>query len=515
MPDVAAASIKLEGCTSASLDSYLRGLGVVRLAARHARSARFSWSDDGCLLLAAGDLSVLIEELVQRATHEGAELTEPIASPWRGSRSSGPFEELRGEVDESLLAWFDACSVARFEGAEAKRVNNPLLGQGGGFGRAEIEPALAEALERLAALHEQPDVLLRGLEGTLLGRPIDRRVARRLGVAKKVLGAYQSGRATGPGGSRRDVDPSGQSARTSAWDLVLALEGVRALRGSNTRRSGGGRVQASFPLLVRSRAIDVSGGPRDDDGRTYEFLAPMWSAPARPAAILHLLGAFRLRVGGRPAGDTLDALVSHATARAVEVGFDRLVRFALVAPSDPRYQYAVRRGTSTARGSRAAAVIAEELLPFLHRAGGWSPDEHVSAGLRRARRRVDDLVVAASRDEDTNAVIDLLGALVELEQRLARRTGPPRLATIGGRWWGLVARADACWLGAALAWCGTMESGNDKAPGRDSIGRLALMPHGYRNGRRQLDPTRGKPDLVRSSRRLDALAGVLVSELIR
>lgn len=512
---------RLEGCNAGSLDSYLRALGLIRLATRRAAHARFWWSSDATLCVGPPGRDELIDSLAELATSDSTVLGGGVKSPWRGSKATGAFHDLRNEADESLLAWFDACSVVRYEGDEPKRINNPLLGQGGGFGRSEIEPALDRAAAKLSRLADHPEAARRTLAATLLGQPLDRRDARRLTVSKKVLGAYQSGRASGPGGARRDVDPSAQSAPTSAWELVLALEGLRAIRGTATRRAGGrGGVQASFPLIVRARSI-ASGArridaPRADEGERFEFLAPLWSVPMRPAVTLHLIRAFRLRVNGRPATDTLDALVSHATARGDQIGFDRLARFAFAAPSDPRYQYAVRRGTSTARGSRAGVVITEELLPFLRRAGGWSPREHVPASLRRARQLVDTQAVraaSATSADEPEEIVALLEALVGFETALARSGQVLEPAHLGERWWGLGA-GPALGLGTGLAWAATVA---DEDPKRTElpIGRLALLTQSHRDGRWQLDAERGEPDLVRSSRPARPLAVALLAELRR
>lgn len=516
MPEVALDQ-RLDGCTAGSLDSYLRGLGVIRLAARHVPEARFWWSPDATLCVEPPGVEELIESLADAATP--CDLGGGVRSAWRGSKATGTFDELRNAADESLLAWFDACGVVRYDAGEPKRVNNPLLGQGGGFGRSELEPALDLAVAKLDGLAEHPGVARRTLAATVRGQPLDRRDVRLVSVSKKVLGAYQSGRASGPGGSRRDVDPSGQAAPASAWDLVLTLEGLRGFGGSATRQVGGRRgVQASFPLLVRARAIGPAtqqiGDARGDEGERWELLAPLWSAAARPAVVLHLIHAFRLRVNGRPASDTVDALVSHATARGEQVGFDRLVRFSFAAPSDPRYQYAIRRGTSTAQGSRSGLVITEDLLPFLRRAGGWSPRERVSGNVRRARQIVDAQTVRTAAEDHPAGVVSLLAALVEFETALARSGADLETARLGGRWWGL-GRGRDLRLGAGLAWAATVLEGEGPQQRAVSIGRRALLAQNSREGRSQLDPDRGETGLARSGRATHRLAHALIAELRR
>lgn len=394
---------RLPGCTAQSLDSYLRGLGFFLLAGEVEPAVRAWWDEDGFLCVAS---SLGLEGLTAQVIKKLQRDPPPLRMPWRGKDGRDQdFAEARNDAPESELDWFDACALPRPAAApdrrpagreRSDRENNPLLGQGGSFGRSDPQAAYEDALATIQADKLASAQLTDALLATLRGEPFDARLTRQLSTTKAVLGAYQSGRGTGAGSSARDVVPARQATRSNAWDVVIVFTGLRLFRGTPSRRPDPrARVQASFPFLVRSRPIGTGPGGvhelRVDDPQAFEFLAPLWSSPCPPRILRHLVSSARLRLRYGTAQDTLDAVLVQASRATRSLGFDRLVRFALVAGSDPRYRFAVRRGEVHAAGLRSARKAVDEIVPF------------VRAVERTVREEPPSLMVAKRRLEDTLA----------------------------------------------------------------------------------------------------------------
>jgi len=507
-------SERLPGCRADALDGYLRALGLLVLAQGAGAALRTSWSPTGVLEVHQPDAEPPLTTLL--AETELDRLLPEISTPWRGREGrDSSFPELRNGADDEALAWFDACAVPLVQAGAGKagKRNNPLLGQGGGFGRAELQVAYDEAARLLAQASTRPVLLATALGDLLGGHEPAKESLERLSVRSKVLGAYQSGRATGPGGSRADRDPSGQQAWTSAWDLALVVAGLRSFTGSLARRAApGAAIQTAFPLLVRGRAIALDTGNahtlREDDADAYELLAPLWSAPARTDVVLHRLRALRVRVAsGAPARDTLEAAVSHTATAAGAAGFDRLERFALFAPSDPRYRYALHRGSLTARSSELAVAAGRDLLGSLRRmaaVAGARPPERV----RRARRELEETLAG-----DGAAASVLLG-LARYEQALGQSLDDSRreglaLPLIRRSWDAMAAREGGSpWrIGRGLAWSFQTPAGSRAAAWLRGV----LLGQSFA-GSWRLDPARRAVDVLAGARPMEALVREALAE---
>lgn len=506
---------RLQGCRADALDGYLRGLGLLVLTDRAGIAMRSSWSANGMLELhLQGPEASLFATLAETDLDR---LLPEVRTPWRGKDGRGAsFAELRNSASDGELAWFDACAVPLLqrEGDKSDKRNNPLLGQGGGFGRSQLASAYEDARALLEKASTRRAVLATALEDLLMGREPAQETVKQLSVRNKVLGAYQSGRATGPGATRADGDPSGQQAWTNAWDLVLVVAGTRCFTGSLARRGApGAALQTTFPLLVRSRAIGLDTGNthslREEDDNAYELLAPLWSAAARTDVVLHRLRTLRVRVAsGAPARDALEAAVAQAATAAGAAGFDRLERFALFAPSDPRYRFALHRGRLTARSSEMAIAAGRDLLAPRRRmeaAAGDRPPE----GVRRARSAFDE---ALARDEP--AMTTLL-ALTRYEHALGQsldesRRERLRLAWLDRRWDVLASgQREAGWrIGRGLAWAFETPLHTSR-----SAGWLRGPLLGQRfDGAWRLDPSRRAVDVFASATPLDALVREAIAE---
>lgn len=512
----------LPGLTSRSLDAYLRAIGLLRTAQEIDLDLRAHWDASGVLSINT-DPETVVDALVAAVHRQPDAIFPPVRTPWRGKDAEGDFPSLRARASGDELAWFDACYVAVADEHQVFPRVNPLLGKGGSFGRAEIGPAYEDALDRLRG-DKAAGSLAPGLWATLLAEPIDAKLLRPLLVKKKALGAYQSGRGTGPGASRNDAQPTNQEAPVNAWDLVLLVAGLVCFSGLATIRPSGSSRTASFPWVVSPRPVgfDAARTELDQGQQQFEFLAPLWSAPATPRVILHRIARVRLRNRTRAVADTTEALVAHADQGAAEFGFDRLERFAFVAPSDPRYQYAVRRGSSYALRAPQAALIARDILPYL-RTG--RPGDNAPATWRRAHRDAEELAVRAAQPRAASPAdrpprvgwraVELLAHLEPLDRALARGRGATRLRRTGGEWWRVLRQRDdepahrtSASIAAGLAWAASHPDGPPW-----SVGRAALLPHRRAKSSRgwELDPDASAPPLLIEDRPLPHLARALVA----
>lgn len=531
---------RLPGCNSETLDSYLRGVGFFLLVGDVEPAVRAWWDEDGVLWFGCPST---LDELVALAVAKVRRDPPPLRTPWRGKggRDLG-FVDTRNGATDFDLDWFDACALARpvqMTGTPAgarelsNRMDNPLLGQGGAFGNVKSEDAYRDAIERIEKLSDEETAS--GLLAAIRGQPLEQRLAKKISVEKKVLGAYQSGRGTGPGASSQDRKATDQKARTSAWDILLVLNGLRAFRGSLARRPDpGAREQASFPLVVQSQPIGTGPGGihelRSDvknvNGRRiepFEFLAPLWSTPCTSRPLRKLVWSARVRLPRAVAHDTLDAILVQASCGAQGLGFDRLVRFALILGQDPTKpaRFAVRRGEIHALGQAAARLAVDEILPFLrdlerevaHTGAGEAP------AIAIARRRLDDALASFARPasspggttSEAASAQEALMALAALQTPAAwtiesdRALEPPRLSS---RWFRSADDGSPVFRLARSLLAGLSDD-------RATLVRETLLPQRRDDDRFLLDPARTPTDLERVSDPLAVLVHLILTALRR
>src|SRR5208283_5542344 len=94
-------------------------------------------------------------------------------------------------------------------------------------------------------------------------------------------------------------EPSSEKGWISPWAFLLAIEGVRLLRGGAARRLGSrARPYAVFPFLCDAPSPTTEG---EIKLTRAEFWAPVWERPTNCAELDALLERGLARVGDRAA----------------------------------------------------------------------------------------------------------------------------------------------------------------------------------------------------------------------
>ena len=380
-------TLRLLGCRSRPLLSYLKALGVLRTVARQADpQARGRW--------AAGTF-----ELRSSLNADGLEsfyLTAyrptPVVSPWNGAsgffpkdnkegfeaieasgderltafreaidasraaltrlgitekpgneqRKTALLRELRATLPDDALEWFDAAVVV----VGMSPAYPPLLGSGGNDGHYDFANNYARAVAHAFALSGvtgHPEQAAAWLAAALWDRsaPLERKLS---------LGHFF-----------RDASPSmsplGEAdSLGNPWDLVLGVEGALLLAAGAARRHGAAiDSRLIAPFTVAASGAGYGSAVSGESGRA-ELWLPLWGGfaalpelevtrarGARPSRSPQRAHRFGFRAcGGRARGRTRDRRV-RAVRRARARG--------AVEPCGPRRP---DRGASAPRPGRAA-----------------------------------------------------------------------------------------------------------------------------------------------------------------
>ena len=474
-------SIRLAGCTSTPLASYLKALGVLRLIsspANHASgvaadaAARGWWDGATFHLNTALERDDLIGFLLKDYAPSA------IIAPWNGGsgfypsdnkEGFGPLTEtpaprfgaiaaaiaeaadeirrrglaarpkdnekaaliaaLRGRLADSALHWLDA-TVA----LSGVRLSFPqLLGTGGNDGRLDFTNNF---MRRLVAarggLFDSASGAAKPTSEPLLRSALDAGAAQ--GMRSNSPGQFAPGDA---GGANATIGYEGK-AHANPWDFILALEGAILFAGAATRRhQGTPETGASFPFTVRPTAAGSGSVAQTDAGSVRaEFWAPLWRRPAGCGEIMALLKEGRAILHGKTARDGLDfarAATSLGTSRGI-TAFER-------------YGFVMRQGNmylAAPLGRRAATshvLESSELINDLD-AGGWLQqvrraglDGNAPGRAQQLVKRFQDVLFALTDAQASSITmqiaLELLGEIVgwlatSPDARSALRP-PPRL----------------------------------------------------------------------------------------
>lgn len=506
--------VRLTGCRSRPLASYLKGLGVLRVVAMQADpGARARWRN-GALELRS---ELGHDEVASFLVHRYA--PAPILSPWNGrsgfyvrggataaqvveqiERSRTPrLERYRDliQLTRSLLAdlgidetptgdlkarlvrhlrrcwpdeaveWLDATVVPT-----AHRVAfPPVLGTGGNDGSYDFSSNYMQALTTLVLGDA-------GASGSFARAALTDASTRMdtINLAHLNRDAMSTNAPVG--------EPPSLG---NPWDVLLAVEGTLVLVAGASRRHGaaiGGIAVA--PFTARPTAAGYGSAVPGETGKA-ELWLPLWPTWARHSELVTLMREARAEVTSgsrrRPAASGLDFARASAEL-GVARGIEAFERYAILERAgQSNLAVPVGRITVSARPAAAALRSIDGWLGrLLGRAGSCPRGVQLEA---RHLERAAFSLAARGRPGDACAVIEAIGAV---EHTLARSAG---VTDAGLR--PLTAAPAAPWIEAAddgspeLAVAASIASLRDR---RSGLPGLRDYLHGTRDGGREYDEDR-------------------------
>lgn len=302
----------------------------------------------------------------------------------------------RSTAPDPALGWIDAAAAAGPDRAWFP----PLLGSGGNDGRFEFARLLHGELIRLFLDDRQTRHTEGWLRSLLFGDPGP-------ALVDSTSGMYDGDAAGGPNSSPQGSAPSA----SNPWAIVLAFEGLIAFGSAVASRLGVGRRQlVGAPFTVRASNADGTAAPGED--ARGEFLAPLWSRPARWSELRRLIGEGRLSWHGGMATDSVDAIRAVAS-----LGADRGI------DSFARHQIAKRNGLSYVAAPAGRVLVGDVTgIGGLGSADAWVKGARSvqTASVQAAARRYDRAQIAVvEADGRPESYQDALIALADLERAVS------------------------------------------------------------------------------------------------
>ncbi|HET7306191.1 MAG TPA: type I-U CRISPR-associated protein Csx17 [Gammaproteobacteria bacterium] len=392
-------------------------------------------------------------------------------------------QELRNNLPDDLLPWFDACLALVNDPSSGgkKSAPSPLLGAGGLDGSMDFG---VNYLKRLNDVFEPYTGLPREsaqewLSNAFFGEPTSSLYSNSAQDKKKVsVGQFSPSDA---GGYNANNGFTGE-ALLNPWNTILQLEGAVLFAASTVRRlEGTGDIYSSLPFTVAPTAIGEAVTPSDEapkgaKRKTAEMWLPMWSQPAACSELAAMLREGRITLHGRSVTNGFDcvrALTSLGSSRGIE----QFQRFAFLKRSGDAF-FALDQGRFSVKGSAYSSFVEEldgrdQFLYKLHsfvRKKTSSGEWKASVKLRSLASQLDDHLVQLLRTDDRKILLKLLELLGDIQHVLAIKAmattnkdgkACPPVPRLSERW---VASADddSCEFRIAKALAGLQ--GTKKAP---------------------------------------------------
>jgi CRISPR-associated protein Csx17 len=458
MTGLATTGLRLSNCRPEPLGSYLKALGVLRLAGEQLDpSVRGCWTADGFVLTGPGReelLHFLLDryeptplvapwnsgsgfragskrpaaeqalELVERSTAARLQpYRDAIAAgrrvfadaEQRGWRSSSDkelwakdtkplvVERCRATFPDRAVAWIDACGVLSQSGL----IPAPLLGIHGTLGSQELSVNFMQRLAEVLCLRRRrgaptPADSRRWLEAALFAEVAAPRV-------EGPIGQFDPGGAGGVNAARVGEAKS----LVNPWEYVLLLEGALLFASAAARRLGAQQGGAGLPFMVAASPVGYASGTAGEGARG-ELWAPLWHRPATAREVAHLLGEGRADWRRQQARTGID-LARAAASLGVDRGISAFVRHAFVERLG-RSMLAVPVGRVAVR-ERPEVQVVGALDGWMAAARrGSNPPAAVAAALRR----VDAALMALALDGGPRRLQDVLVAAAEADMAVGQ-----------------------------------------------------------------------------------------------
>lgn len=444
--------LRLSGCRSEPLGSYLKALGTLRLVGEQVDpGATGRWEGDTFVLSSTLDADELVGFFVDRYR------PTPMVAPWNGR--SG----FRTDVDrpsEQVLRKFETVDEPRLEPLiKAIRAGRALYERARAAGwdqkkqkdlwiqacRATFPDDAVAWLDAVAVLtNDGPrfPTLLGGAGGvlgsmdlssnllthlaTVLRLPITKTVADRhdiiLLARHSLLGEVSAPLILGPSGQ---FDPGSSGGVNSSplgdagslvnpWDYVLLLEGALVFASGVARRLGADRGgQAAMPFAVESSLVGYASAAVGEKVRG-EVWTPLWRRGVTSAEVCRLIGEGRSTWRGQQARTGLD-FARAAANLGVDRGIEQFVRHVVVERLG-QANLAVPVGRIDVRAKPEVPVLAQ-LDPWVSRIR-WGKGH--PGGVVSALHRLDRAQFGVALRGGPRSLQDVLVAAADLETAVAR-----------------------------------------------------------------------------------------------
>jgi len=540
-----AEELRLAGCRSRPLASYLKALGLLRVVARQADpEAKARWHAGVLELSSVLDRPALSEFLLERYA------PSPIVSPWNSGAGFFPSKP----KSQRALEWIEHSRAPRFELlAETISTARAILAEHGltpDLPKKERDAKLKQAKHDIvAALRARcPDEAVEWIDAAVVVLGADLAFPQALGgsggldgnfdfagnfgqaiAATLAEGTDERSRELLAGaldGTQASLDrlsmgyvfrddspvnsPAGRAdALGNPWDLILAVEGSLVLVAGAARTHGVDTERALVsPFSARPTAAGYGSAVAGERGKA-ELWLPMWERWTGLIELETLVREARAQVGRRRARSGLD-FVRAAGGLGVARGIDAFERFVVLERSG-QSSLAVPVGRIDVRPRPAAEAIGSIdrwLGQVLRYAAGDRPAAH-----RRAIRALERALFTFADDPcpaGAGVVLEALGAVESTLAVAGKRATDAGLAP-------LAFAPAAPWLEAAEDGSHELEVASALASlrGERLGGRSALRDylHGTavdERGRRRY-PDQSRPAAPRRGSALNRLAAIHVA----
>jgi CRISPR-associated protein Csx17 len=440
----------LQGCAPTPLASYLKALGIFKIANQIAGAVRARWQ--GNLFSLEGNIPDLLELILNEYR------PSPVLAPWNGGSGFYPkdnseslkalqtsraerFEnyrvaieaarnaiaklslkqkpeqdakarlllECRNSFPDDALEWLDSAFVLTGDGPKYP----PLLGTGGNDGRLEFTNNFMQRLiEVIDPQTGKPRPEAKALlANSLFDLPIK-------GLEDSPIGQFNP---AASGGANASTGFGAKSA-VNPWDYVFSIEGAMLFAaGAVKKLESLSPGQLVYPFCVQPSGVGYSSASaQDEDEARCEIWMPLWKNPCTVHELRALLSEGRAWVGRRPAKNGID----FARA-AVSLGVDRGIS------EFQRYGFHARNGLAYfATPLQRLKVHRDELISdLLSACDGWltaflgrKKDEHAPSSIKRAAKALENAILAQASSTQPNAdtAQAILLALGDCERGIAR-----------------------------------------------------------------------------------------------
>ena len=308
---------------------------------------------------------------------------------------------LRGELDDSIVPWIDAC----FALSMGERTPSPLLGSGGNEGSMDFSiNHVGYLLELIDENTDEPTHLGKHLlANSLFGGACPRESPSNIGFLDTLATGGVNMSAGFEGGSSGNI-----------WDSVLALEGAILFASASTKRlqsTAFGRP--SFPFAV-SPSFAGSGSLAAKESARPELWLPYWNKPVKLAEIAALLAEGRVTKGKLQARNGVDMLEALSSLGA-ERGICAFNRFGFYERRGKGYYVAAHLGRFDVAATSSNSWMLANLNQhrWLEHFRKFAQDDNTANRFGVLRKRLEDMLFALGAREpgkaDAQALVTLLG----------------------------------------------------------------------------------------------------------